>query len=111
MKRNNANKSNDLSQYRVTTEKETAQVGIFCDGRLEAYICANDEEQVPHIHIRGLRDDGDWEFATAVKLCECHYYLHCRGEILFSTKKKRLFAQPKCEGRFGAIRQWSPENS
>lgn len=93
MKRNNANKSNDLSQYRVTTEKKTARVGIFCDGRLEAYICANDEEQVPHIHISGLSDDGDWAFATAVKLCECHYYLHCRGEILFSTKKKRLFAQ------------------
>ena len=91
MKRNNANKSNDLSQYRVTTEKETARVGIFCDGRLEAYICANDEEQVPHLHVRDCNTMGQYqEYAIDLRT---NQYLKPHTPCIMEHTVRREFAR------------------
>ena len=93
MTHNNTNKPNDFTQYRNTTEPRTARVGVFDNGRLEVYICANDKEQVPHVHICGKSEWGDWSDTSAVKLLDCHYYLHGKHDYVFTATVKRKFAR------------------
>lgn len=93
MNHNKTIKLKDLPQYRNTTEARTARVGVFDNGRLEVYVCANDKEQVPHVHISGKSEWGDWSDTSAVKLLDCHYYLHGNHDYVFTAKNKRKFAR------------------